>query len=135
MKQDGRSLNLPKMDEFGFPETIRDITFEEAKVGFGNGKYSLHVDKGLALQASASGLPTPFSAAIAGFVFIPSFLLPPVLWYFVSFPAAIFAAFLPIVFFKYSRWQCVRSVQKHTFSSKRMFDILLRNQVIWFQET
>lgn len=125
---------MPKLDEFGFPEKLRDLSYEDAARRYSQGELVFFVDRGLAINAAASGLPTPVSASIAGLLFGPALLAIPFLWFFVSLAAAAFSLVTAIALARYSKWQCVRSVRKNAMKDEGMYDLLLKHRVIWFQE-
>lgn len=91
------------------------------------------VDRGGAIQAASSGVPT---SALTNFLSImfPLFLLAaPLAWYFLSWTYALAAVVFAVIAFRASRALIVARVREYALQNPKMLSLLISKGILWFE--
>lgn len=91
------------------------------------------VDRGLAIQAAASGVATSTAIVALSYLFPLLLLSAPFAWYFLSWGYALTAFILAIFSFRASRALIVAKVKASAFDNPRLMDLLISKGTLWFE--
>ena len=117
-KQDVRLNRLPV-------ENLLELYYQaEARV---------FVDRGLAIQAAASGVPTSSITLTLLFLYPLLLLSAPFAWYFLSWEYALAKVVLAVIVFRACRAQIVARVTNYALDNPRLLDLLISNGTLWFE--
>lgn len=91
------------------------------------------VDRGLAIQAASSGVPTSGLTTMLSLLFPLLLLAAPLAWYFSSWINALAAVVSAVIVFRASRALIVARVQDYALNNPKLLDLLISKGVIWFE--
>ena len=116
-------------------EKINNLPYGDLVRAYNEGSLEMFVDRGLAMQAAASGLPTSNLASFAAIAFpisVVAAIAAAFLW---SIWAALIILVIGIFCFRLSRAETVKSVRKAALENRELFEVLRKNKAIWFTES
>ncbi len=120
------------MPVWGDPDLDRYM-MAEIKNLYDQGELIYFVDRGLAINVAAGGMPKNSAAAFVSVLSPVSFLAALPLGIFYSWWAAVGAVFLGVYLFKTSKNLIERRLRKWAFEDERIFEMLRDKHVIWFK--
>lgn len=91
------------------------------------------IDRGLAIQAASSGIPTSGLTILLSVMFPMLLLAAPLAWYFFSWFLALAAVVLAVMVFRACRAQIVAKVREYALNNPKLLDLLISKGVIWFE--
>lgn len=91
------------------------------------------LDRTLAMQAAASGVPTSGVTVLLSLLFPLVLLSAPLAWYFFSWMFALAAILLAIVVFRASRGLMVTRVRECALNNPQLLDLLISKGTMWFE--
>lgn len=115
-------------------EQINKLPYGDLVRAYDEGSLKMFVDRGLAIQAASSGLPTSILATVTAMGFPISIINAIGLGIFWSIWAAIAALIIGITCFRISRAEMVKSARKAALENPEIFEIFRKNKAIWFEE-
>lgn len=113
---------------------INSLPYEDLIKAYNEGSLKMYVDRGLAIQAAASGLPVSTLGTVMALAFPISIVLALGLGVFWSIWIALLALIAGVICFRVSRAETARSVRTAALENPKIFDILRKNRAIWFEE-
>ncbi len=113
---------------------INSLPYGDLMRAYDEGSVKMFVDRGLAVQAASSGLPVSGLATITAIGFPVCILAAIGATFFWSIWAGVAIFVLGIISFRVSRAETVKSVRKAALENPKLFEILRKNNAIWFQE-
>lgn len=93
----------------------------------------IFVDRGLAIQAAASGVATSNATVALSYLFPLLLLSAPFAWYFLSWVYALAAFVLAIFAFRASRARIVARVRASALDNPKLMDLLISKGTLWFE--
>ncbi len=93
----------------------------------------IFIDRGLAIQAASSGVPTSGLTTLLSLMFPLLLLFAPLAWYFFSWAFGLAVIFLSVTAFKASRALIVAKVREYALKNPKMLNLLISKGAIWFE--
>lgn len=91
------------------------------------------VNRGGAIQAASSGVPTSVLASLLSFMFPLLLLAAPLAWYFFSWTYALIAVVLAVIDFRATRALIVTRIREYALQNPKVLDLLISKGVVWFE--
>lgn len=112
---------------------LNRLPFETLLELYHKREVKIFVDRGLAIQAAASGVPTSIIAASLSFLFPILLLSAPFAWFFLSWEYALATVVFALIAFRASRARIVEAVKTYALENPRTLDLLISNGTLWFE--